>query len=150
MIALARRISAWHASIAITTFNMITPLTVGILTSYESHPEQGSMSASKYLKVTAFRWFNTAFIIQIVTPFADTLRDGSDDYLLESVFVLFFFDMFSRPILQVADLWGTVHRHFFAPRAKDQRLMNLCFAAGELDIGDLYTEITRYELICFE
>ena len=148
-IALARRISAWHASIAITVFNTITPMIVRILTSYESHPEQGSMSSSKYLKVTAFRWFNTAIIIQIITPFADTLREGSDDYLLESVFVLFFFDLFARPVLQLVDIWGTLCRHVFAPRAKDQRVMNVKFAAGELDIGDLYTEVTRYEHRCW-
>ena len=141
IISLARMRSPALSSFAITVCNQLTPRIVRILTSFESHPNESSYSGSNYIKMTAFRWTNTAIIYSIITPFTDTLQNG--EFLISSVFTMFLFDLLLTPTLGFSDLFGTLKRHFFGPRAATQRLMNLCFKAGEYDIGEMYTNVTR-------
>ncbi len=141
LIGLGRMDGPEMASTIITVCNQLTPRIVRLLTSYESHPNESSYSASNYIKMTVFRWMNTAVIMAIITPFTDTLRDGS--YLIDSVYVMFLFDLALTPGLGLTDIWGNLMRHYFGPRAASQRQMNLCFKAGTYDIGDMYTNVTR-------
>lgn len=141
VITLCRMQSAAMASTAITIFNQLTPRVVRILTSYESHPDQSSYSASKYIKMTVFRWMNTAVIFSIITPFTDTLQNGP--YLIDSVFTMFLFDLILTPFLGLTDIFGNLYRHCFGPRAASQRQMNLYFKASSYDIGEMETNITR-------
>ena len=63
------------AAIVIVVTNSLVPLLVRILTSLESHPDESSMTASKYIKITLFRWSNTVIIPFLLVPFANTLDD---------------------------------------------------------------------------
>lgn len=137
----ARHRSPELSSFAITILNQLTPRIVRVLTSFESHPNESSYSGSNYIKMTAFRWTNTAVIYSIINPFTDTLQNG--DYLLTSVFTMFYFDLLLTPGLGLSDLVGNFKRHYLAPRAPNQRIMNLNFKASEYDIGEMYTNITR-------
>lgn len=141
VITLCRRQSPGLASTAITIFNQLTPRVVRFLTSYEYHPGESSYSASKYIKMTVFRWINTAVIYSLIFPFTLTLQNGS--YLIDSVFTMFLFDVILTPTLGLSDLFGNFMRHCLGPRAATQRLMNLRFKAGTYDIGELYTNVTR-------
>ena len=141
IIAALRMQSASLASTAIAIFNQITPRVVRVLTSFEYHPGQSSYSASNYIKMTLFRWINTAVIYSIVNPFTETIANGS--YLIDSVLTMFLFDLVLTPSLGLSDLVGNFMRHFLGPRAATQRRMNLCFKASTYDIGELYTNVTR-------
>mmetsp|Transcript_6684 Transcript_6684/g.12568 ORF Transcript_6684/g.12568 Transcript_6684/m.12568 type:complete len:411 (+) Transcript_6684:948-2180(+) len=132
----------------IVIFNTITPMVVRFLVSFESHIDETSYSSSVYMKITMFRWINTAIVTAVISPFAYTLTDG--DQLIESIRIIFTAELVQRPILQLTDWMGNLQRHCFAPRAKDQRRMNLLFSSYEYSIGERYTEITKLLfLTCF-
>ena len=141
VIAYARKSGPELSGVAITVFNLVTPRVVGKLASYESHPDQSSFSASQYVKMTAFRWTNTALVITIITPFTDSLQNGA--FLIASVYTMFYYDLTLTPVMQILDIFGNPARHFFGPRKTDQRKMNLSFQASHYDIGERYTNVTR-------
>ena len=55
------------------------------MVSYEKHYDEGSMQRSLYIKITLFRWMNTAIVTRVITPFVATL--GVDK--IDVSFVLF-------------------------------------------------------------
>lgn len=121
--------------------NTITPILVRLISSSESHSNQTSKATSVYLKITAFRWINTVILLPIITPFTQTLQDG--DYLIRSVRALYITELTTKPILQIVDIIGNLKRHYFAPRAKDQRRMNSYFLPGPVSIEERYTDATK-------
>ena len=147
-IALARNISTTWSAILIVTFNALTPKVVRYLTSFESHIDETSYTSSAYIKVTMLRWVNTAIVTAIISPFAYTIADG--DHLIKGIRILFTAELVQRPILQLTDIMGNLKRHYFAPRAKDQRRMNLHFSSAPYSIGERYTDVTKLLfLTCF-
>ena len=123
-------------------------MVVRSLTSFESHSSETSYASSVYIKVTLLRWVNTAIVTAIISPFVYTIEDGS--HLIDSLRVLFTAELVQRPILQLLDWMGNLKRHVFAPRAKDQRRMNLLFMSGYYSIGERYTDVTKLLfLTCF-
>ena len=97
--------------------------------------------------VTAFRWINTAVVTQVITPFTDTLQNG--DFLIKFVYTQLMFDLFQGPLLRLTDIYGNLCKHVLAPRAPDQRRMNLYFSGGGYDIGERYTNVTRVLFLTF-
>jgi hypothetical protein len=49
----------------VSIFNSIIPLIVKILMLFERHAAEGDWQNSLYLKITLFRWFNTAILTQV-------------------------------------------------------------------------------------
>ena len=144
------RASQAHAgavAVTIVAINQITPRLVRLITRFESHRTESSYASSVYLKVTAIRWVNTAVVLWFIRPFSSVLQDG--DHLLGAVTALFFAEIVQRPILQLVDIWGQFKRHYLAPRAVDQRRMNMSFYAGTYAIGERYTEITKVLFLTF-
>jgi len=147
-IALARSRNITLSIILVILFNSISPMVVRMLTSFESHIDETSSMSSAYIKVTLIRWVNTAIVTAIISPFSSTIMDG--DHLIESLRILFTAELVQRPILQVTDWLGNLKRHGFAPRAKDQRRMNLLFSSHTYSIGERYTDVTKLLfLTCF-
>lgn len=138
-ISYARSISPSIAGYLITALNILTPRVVSALTKIESHPNESSVMASQYLKITAFRWTNTVLIFCIISPFTDTLMEDS---LIEGIAKVFTLDLFLRPTLQYLNIGGNIGKHLKAPKAKRQRTMNLFFKADSYDIGERQTNIT--------
>jgi len=104
--------------------------------------------SSAYVKVTILRWVNTAIVTAIISPFAYTIADG--EHLIEGLRILFTAELVQRPLLQLTDIMGNLKRHYFAPRAKDQRRMNLLFSSAPYSIGERYTDVTKLLfLTCF-
>ena len=124
------------ASFMITFFNTLTPRVVAYLMTFEAHRNQGSLQESLFLKMCLFRWVNTAVILYVTTPFTSILT-GTD--LLTSVFSVFTTEIYTTPILNLSDIFGQVQRHYFAPRAKDQRQMNQCFTGVKYNLAERYT-----------
>ena len=134
-------------SITITVMNAITPSLIQWISKFERHRNLGSFAGSIYLKVTAIRWANTVIVLWILNPFTDTIRDG--EYLFATVRNVFIAEIVQRPIIQLSDTSGQLKRHFFAPRAPDQRRMNAAFMPPFIDIGERYTEITKVLFLTF-
>ena len=142
-IAYARTFGPAYSSIAIEAFSFATPTIVKVVNAFELHRDESSASASKYLKITIFRWVTSAIVIAFITPFTDTLQEGS--YLIDSIFTLLLVDLISTPIFQLFNIVGNFRRHILAPRKAKQKEMNLCFknSGFDYDIGERYTNVTR-------
>ncbi len=148
LIALAKEYNAIVAALTIVSLNNVTPQIVRFLTKFESHVNETSYASSNYIKMTLFRWVNTVLITAIVTPFMYTAQDGK--HLIDAIRILFTAELCQRPIVQLTDWQGHLKRHVLAPRAKDQRRMNLLFSSKEYSIGERYTDITKILfLTCF-
>lgn len=48
-----------------TIFNSVIPIVVKILMLFERHQTEGGFQSSLYLKITLFRWVNTAIALQV-------------------------------------------------------------------------------------
>mmetsp|Transcript_31652 Transcript_31652/g.42181 ORF Transcript_31652/g.42181 Transcript_31652/m.42181 type:complete len:399 (+) Transcript_31652:147-1343(+) len=110
--------------------------------SFELHRSEESTQTSLYLKITAFRWVNTAIIITIVTPFMSTLEP---DYhgLISTIYTIFFAEIITVNVLQVGDLWGHFQRHVLAPRCRTQENMNMKMIGQSYELAERYTNVTK-------
>jgi hypothetical protein len=61
----------------VSIFNSAVPMIVKLFMMFESHHDEGSLQQSLYLKITLFRWSNTALLTKIITPFTSTVTNGS-------------------------------------------------------------------------
>ena len=137
LIYAARLKSATLSSFTITLLNVITPIIVKKLQTFESHRNQSSYEASQFIKITLFRWVNTAVVTKAFTPFTETLPNGS--FLIDSILSIFISEMTVTPILAALDYMSNIKKHILGPRAVDQRRMNLNFTGGYYNIGERYT-----------
>jgi len=58
-------LGAGYAGPLISVFNSAIPLFVKILMIFEKHVSEGSFQTSLYLKITLFRWVNTAILVKV-------------------------------------------------------------------------------------
>jgi hypothetical protein len=105
---------------------------------FERHQTEGSFQGSLYLKITLFRWINTAVVLQLITPFTNTLGNGKVD-LLRSVSAILWSELWLSPALRVLDIGGNIKKHFLAPRAATQEAMNNNFLGTPYNLGERYT-----------
>jgi hypothetical protein len=122
--------------------NIIFPLLAKFLTRKEIHRNEGSRHASLYIKITLFRWVNTAIVTTILTPFTSTLEAG-DGSLLEGVYAIFISEIVTVNLLQLLDISGNINRHILAPRQNNQRDMSLCMRGTEVELAERYTNLTK-------
>jgi len=128
----------------------------------EAHSSEGGKQRSLFCKIALFRWYvslnvertfivksgsrlndltrfcsphrvNTAVVITIVTPFTQSLTNKGG--LIEQVYALFFAEIVTTNIIQLADPVGHLQRHLLAPRAPTQDSMNLKFAGSGWELA---------------
>jgi hypothetical protein len=149
IVAQARfEIGAWAAAPLVTIFNTLIPLLVKVLMIFEPHGTEGSFQAALYLKITFFRWVNTAFLMKIITPWTSTLEDGARD-VLPQINAILWAELWITPLLRLLDLYGNFKKHILAPRARNQELMNLNFQGTRYNLGERYTDLTKVLFVCF-
>lgn len=68
-----QNVGAGLAGPLVTIFNTLIPLVVKILMIFEPHHTEGVFQASLYMKITLFRWANTALLAKMITPWTSTL-----------------------------------------------------------------------------
>ena len=68
----------WAAPL-VAVLNTLIPLVVKIIMLFEPHHTEGNFQASLYTKITLFRWFNTALLAKIITPWPSTLGQMNRD-----------------------------------------------------------------------
>ncbi|GKY91514.1 hypothetical protein MPSEU_000123600 [Mayamaea pseudoterrestris] len=133
--------SAAASAFAISISNAIFPMFAKLLNSLESHSSEGSKQRSLFSKIALFRWFNTAIVLTIITPFTHTIsnREG----LINKVYALFYAEIVTTNVILLADPMGHIKRHYFAPRAKSQDAMNTNFSGTEMELAERYTNMTK-------
>jgi len=115
--------------------------------AYERHFDEGATQASLYIKITFFRWVNTAIITTWITPFLAVLGEKNID-MINTVNALILSEMFLSPLLRYFDLFSFLDRHYFAPRAKTQEEMFGCFSGGWYNLAERFTDFTKVLLLC--
>jgi hypothetical protein len=129
-------IGAFAAAPLITVFNSIIPMIVKILMIFEPHSTEGGYQAALYMKITLFRWVNTALQVKLITPWASTLAKGPRSVVAQ-INAILWSELWITPLLRLLDLWGNIQKHVLAPRARTQEQMNLNFQG------------TKYAYPCF-
>eukprot|EP00527_Entomoneis_sp_CCMP2396_P005983 CAMPEP_0198140732 /NCGR_PEP_ID=MMETSP1443-20131203/3854_1 /TAXON_ID=186043 /ORGANISM="Entomoneis sp., Strain CCMP2396" /LENGTH=982 /DNA_ID=CAMNT_0043803251 /DNA_START=336 /DNA_END=3284 /DNA_ORIENTATION=- len=132
----------------VSVFNSIIPYVVKILMMFESHYTEGSYQTSLYLKITLFRWINTAVLVKLITPFTGTITDGGTD-VLPSIVAIFYSELFITPALKMFDISGNIKKHILAPRAANPGTDEQQFYWNVLDLGERYTDFSKVLFLCF-
>lgn len=121
-----KSVGSWAAAPFISIFNTLIPMILKILMIFEPHGTEGSFQAALYMKITLFRWVNTALLTKVITPWTSTLAYGNKD-VLPAINAILWSELIITPTLRLLDIWGNFQKHLMAPRARNQELMNLSF-----------------------
>ncbi|GKY95608.1 hypothetical protein MPSEU_000522100 [Mayamaea pseudoterrestris] len=148
IVAAIRRKQPWITGPAVSVFNSVIPLIIKILMVFERHTSEGSYQSSLYLKITLFRWVNTAVLTKFITPFTSTVAPGRLD-VLPQINSILWSELWLVPALRLLDLWGNIQKHFFAPRCRTQETMNSFFQGTYYNLGERYTDMTKILFVCF-
>lgn len=132
----------------VSVFNSIIPQIVKLLMIFEPHTTEGSFQTSLYLKITLFRWVNTAVLTKLITPFTSTVSPERTS-VLPTINSILWSELWLVPGLRLLDLWGNIQKHVLAPRARNQELMNLNFQGTFYNLGERYTDLTKVLFLCF-
>lgn len=148
IVYLCRRNGIMYAALAISIANAVFPLIAKAVTHLESHASEAGKQISLYIKIAIFRWVITAIVITIITPFTSTITAGPE-HLLQSVYIIFFADLVTSNVLQLADPVSNFNRHILAPRARSQERMNLLMSGTEYSIAERYTNMSKTLFLTF-
>jgi hypothetical protein len=118
--------------------NILIPNVAKLLIIFEQHASEDDRQKSMYLKITVFRWVNTALLLKISSPLTRQLLDSDTD-LIPSINALLISEMFLPPLITIADMMGNLSKHYFAPRAKTMHQMLLCFKGTPYNLAEKYT-----------
>jgi len=130
----------------ITVFNTITPRICKMLMKMESHRNEGSYEESLFLKICTFRWTNTAIVLYIITAFSEVI---TKDVMMSTVDAVFTTEIYVTPILMLLDYTGHFKRHILAPRAPDQKRMDLQFTGVTYSLAERYTDMNKILFVTF-
>ena len=141
LISLINNKSAVFAAIAISVANSVFPMVAKALTSLERHSSEGLKQTSLYFKIAAFRWVNTAIVITVITPFTVTVANRGG--LIPQIYAIFIAELVTTNAIQLLDPVGHLQRHYFAPRASTQDMMNLKMQGQVFELAERYTNMTK-------
>ena len=168
LIFLSRKRNALFGAAATAIANAIFPTFAKLLVAGESHATAGSTQASLYFKIALFRWVNTAVVLTILTvstattilfsfndfynilthylvslwqPFTSYLTHGPKE-LIGNIYILFYAEIITTNVIQLADPVGHLQRHLLAPRAKTQEAMYLLMQGQQYELAERYTVST--------
>lgn len=142
------RYGAVITAFVVTGLNSSFPMITPYINNLESHRNEGSSQASLYIKNTLFMWMNTSLITNLITPFADTLNRGSTA-MIPAMYAIFVTEMLKSPVTAIVDPYGHFQRHYLAPRALDQRRMNLNFLGTSWLLSERETDLTNVIFLTF-
>jgi hypothetical protein len=129
---------ATAGALMISILNSMVPYLCKAITSLESHPQEGSKSGSRYMKVTIFRFVNTALVTSLITPFTDTVANDRSA-ITRSLYAIYVFELIRAPLTQLLDPTGNVQRHVLGPRATNFKRMTLLFQGTVYELSERYT-----------
>lgn len=100
------------------------------------------------MKITFFRFVNTAVLLSMVSPLTGTLADREEE-ILPSIKAILVSELYVTPLVTVLDIASSLQKHFYAPRARTQEQMNSYFHGTHYSIGERYTAVTNMLFVCF-
>ena len=123
---------------------MLVPIVCELINDLESHPTEHGKQISLYVKMTLFRWFNSAIALSVLSAFIETIsvEDGNErlqQSLMYKVYPVIVAELFCNPVIEIMDAPENFRKHFLAPRARDQEEMNACFTGGRFWLAERYT-----------
>lgn len=135
-------VGGYATTIIIAIFPMIAKALMGM----EHHRSETSRQKWLFIKVAFFNVIITAVLINVNTPFTNTIdpKVGSLTGMITSVHVLVWASISTIPVLQYLDIAGNVQRHLVAPRAKTQEGMNMCMRGSEIMLAERYGQLYKY------
>jgi hypothetical protein len=98
-------LGALVAAPLVSVLNTLIPLIVKILMIFEPHSTEGSFQTNLYLKITLFRWVNTALLTKLITPWTSTLGAERSD-VLPQINAILVSELWVVPVLRLLDVWG--------------------------------------------
>lgn len=100
-----------YAGFMTTFLNTNIPMIIKLLMIIEKHGTEDDYQKSMYLKITIFRWVNTAVTIKFVTPLTSTLSTEKED-LIPAIIGIFVSEMTFVPVLSLLDMMGNLSKHW--------------------------------------
>eukprot|EP00557_Chaetoceros_sp_GSL56_P010713 CAMPEP_0176478664 /NCGR_PEP_ID=MMETSP0200_2-20121128/1309_1 /TAXON_ID=947934 /ORGANISM="Chaetoceros sp., Strain GSL56" /LENGTH=987 /DNA_ID=CAMNT_0017874621 /DNA_START=38 /DNA_END=3001 /DNA_ORIENTATION=- len=134
------------AAILTSSMNVLIPNVAKLLIMFEQHTSEDDRQKSMYLKITVFRWVNTALLLKLASPLSRQLLDEDTD-LIPSLNALLISEMFLPPLITILDISGNLSKHYFAPRAKTMHQMLLCFKGTPYNLAEKYTDVSKIVLV---
>ena len=96
--AVRARASPTIAAYLVTILNSTIPQILKILMIFERHSTEGGFQTSLYLKITLFRWINTAILTKLITPIIGTLT-STDTSILPTINSILWSELWLTPLL---------------------------------------------------
>ncbi|CAB9508020.1 protease [Seminavis robusta] len=134
---LVARYPGIYATIFITMTNVVVPVVCQIISDFESHPTEHGKQTSLYMKITIFRWFNSAI------AFVEDKNESKQQSLIYKVYPVIVAELFVNPVVDLMDVDGNFRKHVLAPRARDQEEMNACFRGSRFWLAERYTNANK-------
>lgn len=127
--------------------NCIVPFACELINDLESHPTEHGKQISLYVKITIFRWFNSAIALYATSSFielisVDSSRETTRETLLYKVYPVILTELLFNPLMLVLDVTENFRKHILAPRARNQEEMNSFFNGGRFWLAERYTVST--------
>jgi len=140
--------SAFIAGLLTSALNMLVPVIIKLLMFIEKHQHEDDRQKSLYLKVTLFRWVNTAITVKFATPLTHLIGVDKTD-LIGAINGILISEIFFVPLLGMLDIMGNISKHYFAPRAKTLQQMLLCFKGTAYNIAEKYMDVTKIVFLSY-
>jgi hypothetical protein len=130
---------------------VLVPIVCALINDLESHPTEHGKQISLYVKMTLFRWFNSAIALSVISTFIETISvEDGNEYLQQSlmykVYPVIVAELFCNPVVEIMDAPANFRKHILAPRAPSQEEMDACFTGGRFGLAERYTVSANSEI----
>jgi len=131
---------AGGAALWISLTNIVIPIVIKyFVTSVEDHVSVNDQQLSLFLKLTFFRWMNTAIVIYVITDFDAFLTLAA----MKQVQAVIFSDAVTSPIIRTCDPSMLINQLIICHYAPTQEKMNSYFLGIPWMAADRYSDMTK-------
>ena len=136
---LASSIGAGGAALWITVANIAMPMVLRtICTSVEDHVSANDQNMSLFLKLTFFRWCNTAIVIYVITNFDEFLTEKA----MKQVQAVILADAITSPLIRTLNPADLINQLIVCKYAPTQEKMNSYFMGTPWFPAERYADMT--------
>jgi hypothetical protein len=138
--ALQTSLGAGGAALWISLTNIIIPIVIKMfVTKVEDHVSVNDQQLSLFLKLTFFRWMNTAIVIYMITDFDAFLTLVA----MKQIQAVIFADAITSPIIRTLDPSMLINQLIICHYAPTQEKMNSYFLGNAWMAADRYSDMTK-------
>jgi hypothetical protein len=128
------------AAIWISLTNIAIPVVLKtICTTFEDHVSLNAQQMSLFLKLTFFRWMNTAVVIYLITDFDNFLTVLA----VKQVQAVIIADAITTPIIRTLNIADTINQLVICRYATTQEKMNSYFLGTPWMVAERYADMTK-------